>query len=314
MSTIKVNAIKHIGGATDAINIASDSDVGIGTNAPVEKLHVHKESATGPFMFITNTSTGVSASDGIQLGYDGDNSTVFKNNEPTDIIFSTGGTERCRIDHSTGSFVVARENSSLEGGHITLNRASDNAGKWNIDAYGSGDNPDFRLHANGASHFAINTSGQWVTAPPGTVIQVVHGRYDPDADSYSVIASETKARSPAYVDITPLRTDSKLLIQAKIHTRMLNNPGCTYGIDYSTNSGSSWTALSGMAAGSRNALDFFYKGETLNHHYTGSCLTYIDSFSGSRRFSPWGQGWGAGTWELSYGHGEHSVTIFEIAT
>ena len=48
-------------------------------------------------MFITNTSTGVSASDGIQLGYDGDNSTVFKNNEPTDIIFSTGGTERCRI-------------------------------------------------------------------------------------------------------------------------------------------------------------------------------------------------------------------------
>ena len=79
MSTIKVNAIKHIGGATDAINIASDSDVGIGTNAPVEKLHVHKESATGPFMFITNTSTGVSASDGIQLGYDGDNSTVFKN-------------------------------------------------------------------------------------------------------------------------------------------------------------------------------------------------------------------------------------------
>ena len=313
MSTIKVNAIKHIGGATDAINIASDSDVGIGTNAPVEKLHVHRESATGPFMFITNTSTGVSASDGIQIGYDGNNSTVFKNNEPTDIIFSTGGTERCRIDHD-GNFNVARENSSVEGGHIVLNRASDNTEKWHLDVYGSGDNPDFRIHEGGTSHFSINTSGQWVKAPTGTVIQVVHGRYDPGSDTYSVIAQDTKARSPAYVDITPLRTDSKLVIQAKIHTRMQNAPGCSYGIDYSTNSGSSWTALSGMATRGGTALDFFYKGEALNHHYTGSLLTYIDSFSGSRRFSPWAHGWGSGTWELSYGHGEHSVTIFEIAT
>ena len=40
----------------------------------------------------------------------------------------------------------------------------------------------------------------------------------------------------------------------------------------------------------------------------------IDSYTGSRRFRPWGQGWSGGTWEISYGHGEHSVTIFEIET
>ncbi len=313
MSTLKVNAIKHIGGATDAINIASDSDVGIGTNAPVERLHVHKQSATGPFMFITNTSTGVSASDGIQLGYDGDNSTVFKNNEPTDIIFSTGGTERCRIDHSTGSFVVARENSSLEGGHITLNRASDNTGKWNIDAYGSGDNPDFRLHSDGTSHFAINTSGQWVDAPTGTIINTAYSRYDPNTDSYTVVAAQTKARSAMYIDYTPLRSDSKLLISSRCHIRISGSEGCTFGVDVSTNSGSSWTVMTGMV--NRDGRDFFYKGETLNHHYTGQCVYYIDSGNtNSRRYAPWAQGWGnGGNWELSYGHCEHSVTIFEIA-
>ena len=139
-------------------------------------------------------------------------------------------------------------------------------------------------------------------------------RYDPNTDTYAVISQDTKARSPAYVDITPLRSDSKLVIQSKCHTRMQSAPGCSFGIDYSTNSGGSWTALSGMATRSGTALDFFYKGEALNHHYTSHITTYIDSFTGTRRFSPWGQGWGSGTWELSYGHGEHSITIFEIAT
>ena len=70
--------------------ITSNGDVGIGTVLPLERVHIHKSSATGPFMYITNTSTGVSASDGIQIGYDGTNTAVFKNNEPTDSVFYAG--------------------------------------------------------------------------------------------------------------------------------------------------------------------------------------------------------------------------------
>jgi len=84
-------------GGTERVRIASDGDVGIGTNAPVEKLHIHKPSATGPFLYITNTSTGVSASDGIQMGYDGTNTAVLKNNEPTDLAFHTSATLRLSI-------------------------------------------------------------------------------------------------------------------------------------------------------------------------------------------------------------------------
>ena len=84
-------------GGSERVRIASDGDVGIGTNAPVERLHLHKPSATGPFLYITNTSTGVSASDGIQIGFDGSNDVVLKNNEPTNLKFYTSASERLRI-------------------------------------------------------------------------------------------------------------------------------------------------------------------------------------------------------------------------
>ena len=94
---------------TEKVRIASDGDVGIGTFSPVERLHVHKASATGPFMYITNTSTGVSASDGIQIGYDGTNTAVFKNNEPTDLVFYAGS-QNFRIT-SSGHVLPATNNT-----------------------------------------------------------------------------------------------------------------------------------------------------------------------------------------------------------
>ena len=206
---------------------------------------------------------------------------------------------------------VLRENTSLEGGQIALSRASDNAAYWMIDSYGSSSTPDFRLHAGGTSHFSINASGQWVDAPPGTIIQVGYARYDPNNDGYSSISQDTRASSAVYLDFTPRRSDSKLMIMTRMHTRMINAYGCSYGIEQSTNSGSSYSDVDGM--NQRNAMDFFYKGDAVNHHFTGFCMRQIDSYSGSRRFRPWGQGWSGGTWEVSYGHGEHSVTIYEVA-
>ena len=101
------------------------------------------------------------------------------------------------------------------------------------------------------------------------------------------------------------------MIMTRMHTRMIAANGCSYGIEQSTNSGGSYSDVDGM--NQRNAMDFFYKGDGVNHHYTGFCMRQIDSYSGSRRFRPWGQGWSGGTWEVSYGHGEHSVTIYEVA-
>ena len=216
---------------------------------------------------------------------------------------------------SSGTTIL-RQDTSSEGGEVSFTRASDNTNYYWVDTYGSGSQPRFRLHGgDGGELVSISSNGAWYMAPQGTIMQVAYGRYDPNQDSYAVISQDTKARSPAYAEITPIRSDSKLVIQAKCHTRMQNAYGASFGLDYSTDSGSSWTALtSGMVNRGGASLDFFYKGEARNHHYTSHMTTYIDSFTGTRRFSPWGWGWGTGTWELSYGHGEHSVIIFEVAT
>ena len=72
----------------------SAQGTGIGTDAPVEKLHVHKDSATGPHIYITNTSTGVTSSDGVRVGFDGSNNAELKNLENTSLLFGTNGTIR----------------------------------------------------------------------------------------------------------------------------------------------------------------------------------------------------------------------------
>jgi hypothetical protein len=164
---------------------------------------------------------------------------------------------------------------------------------------------------NGTSRVRVDATAGAVKIP-GHVIQVGYARHDPNSDSYTTVGQDTKALSAVYLDFTPKYANSQLLIITRMHTRMINANGCSYGIDVSGDSGLSWNALDGMVQ--RNAMDFFYKGDQVNHHYTGFCLTYISATNtNSRRYSPWGQGWGGGTWEISYGHGEHSVTVLEIA-
>ena len=290
----------HVAASKAAIHghlaIFKDSE---GDNAGVNSHQLKFVTQSGSISEIRATSAGA----GGPAGRGGYLSFFAKENN--------NGTLKEMVRVRTDYLHVLRENTSLEGGQIALTRASDDVALWHMDVYGSGSDPDFRIHANGASHFGINPSGQWVDAPTGTVIKVGYYRYDPNSDSYSAISSGTKARSAAALDYTCQRTDSKLYIMTRMHTRIIAAYGCTYGIDYSTDSGSSWNVVSGMAQ--RQALDFFYKNDAANHHYTGFCMRQIDAYSGTRRFSPWGQGWSGGTWEISYGHGEHSITIYEVA-
>lgn len=72
-------------------------NLGIGTDNPVERLHIAKNSATGPSIYITNNSTGHTSSDGVQIGYDGSNNAEFRNRENTQILFYTNNTERVQI-------------------------------------------------------------------------------------------------------------------------------------------------------------------------------------------------------------------------
>ena len=142
-------------------------------------------------------------------------------------------------------------------------------------------------------------------APSGTVIQVSHQRYDPNTDTYDLIALDTLAQSPLIATFTPRFANSKIYISSRMHVRIQNANGVTFGINRDG------TALDGMYQ--RSGKDFFYKGDQVNHHYTGHCEAYIDASSTSTStYRIWAQGWSGGTWEIAYGHGEHCITFMEI--
>jgi hypothetical protein len=141
---------------------------------------------------------------------------------------------------------------------------------------------------------------------PGTVLQVSHTRYDPNADTYTTVAQDVKANSDLVATFTPKFSNSKLYVSTRMHVRVINATGATFGISRDG------ADLDGMVT--RSGKDFFYKGDSVNHHYTGHCEAYIDAANtNAQTFRIWAQGWSGGTWEISYGHGEHCVTIMEIA-
>ena len=90
--------INNVGVITATSANFTGGDVGIGTDNPVERLHVAKNSATGPAIYITNDSTGHTSSDGLQIGYDGSNNVEFRNRENTEVLFYQNNDERLRLD------------------------------------------------------------------------------------------------------------------------------------------------------------------------------------------------------------------------
>ena len=86
-------------GAGKAMTVEG-GDVGIGTNNPVERLHLAKNSATGPSFYITNDSTGHTNADGLQIGFDGSNNAQIRNRENTQLKLYTNNTPRLTVTNN----------------------------------------------------------------------------------------------------------------------------------------------------------------------------------------------------------------------
>ena len=96
-------------------------NVGIGTGAPVEELHLHKAASTNCTLRITNAATAATVNDGLALTVDGTGEPNLVNLENTDFSIQTS--------HSTGTnwgqLILATDNSvhfrsDVNHGHTTI--------------------------------------------------------------------------------------------------------------------------------------------------------------------------------------------------
>jgi hypothetical protein len=81
------------------VTIETSGNVGIGTDAPSSRLHVHNSGGAGQIQ-VTSSTSGTATSDGLIIEMSGSDDVLFLNKENTNMIFYTNNTEQVRIDSS----------------------------------------------------------------------------------------------------------------------------------------------------------------------------------------------------------------------
>ncbi|MEM6810917.1 MAG: tail fiber domain-containing protein [Pseudomonadota bacterium] len=98
----------------DLLTILENGSIGVGINAPAEFFQINR-SGVGSNLLLTNTDIGSTATDGMDIGFDGTFNAFINNQENTDLIVSTNSTEAMRITAagSVGIGTAAPDASAL---------------------------------------------------------------------------------------------------------------------------------------------------------------------------------------------------------
>jgi len=83
--------------AAERARFNGSGNLGIGTVTPARRLHLHEESSDTVQLHITNSTTGVSGSDGVSFALGSDESLIINQRESNHISLKTADTERLRV-------------------------------------------------------------------------------------------------------------------------------------------------------------------------------------------------------------------------
>jgi len=176
------NIIFHTN-AAEKLRITSAGLVGIGTNVPARKLHLHQDGSSSNYLTFTNTTTGVTASNGFTIGIDASENAILNNYGAKNIEFLCNGSERLLIASDghvaiggygdPGSILDVRENKdgaetrirlfNTDNGDTTTQTAAlylspDSRGTALAGLRAIKENPDFSTNAGRDISLSLNVT------------------------------------------------------------------------------------------------------------------------------------------------------------
>lgn len=141
-----------------------------------------------------------------------------------------------------------------------------------------------------------------------TPIGFAYTRYNTGDDSYVTVADSTLYTLPYTLTYTPKYSNSLLQVEWVCQMRTIASGGASLQI-YKDGT------LIPTSGGAYENADMFYKTDAVNHHmnYRGRQWVTADTtnpitFSGKVRSWGWG-----GTFEVSYGWGQHMIMVTEFS-
>ena len=108
----------------ERFRITGVGSVGIGTDDPVLKLHLHTSDSGNNYLKFTNATTGTLETDGVHLGLGSDEAFNINQRESNDIRLFTAATERLRIDSSGRLLLGTTTEGHDNGDELTISKDS----------------------------------------------------------------------------------------------------------------------------------------------------------------------------------------------
>jgi hypothetical protein len=117
-------------GSNESMRINGDGNVGIGTTAPVQKLHIDGGSLNA-YLHFSNTNTGASTSDGADIGITSDEDLIVWNREARNLRLATSGIERVRVN-SSGNVGIGTTSPQYQLQLSTNSAAKPTSSAWTV--------------------------------------------------------------------------------------------------------------------------------------------------------------------------------------